>query len=92
MIAGVVFNLKANSIINDFETKPASYSSDQDSTRKTYQTIAWVGYGAGVACVATGAALFGIGLKAGRSNASTGVALLPAVGQGQTGVLLTGGF
>jgi hypothetical protein len=91
LIAGVVFNLKANSIIDDFETKPASYSSSQDSSRKTYETVAWIGYGVGAACVATGAVLFGIGLKAGH-NSSTSVALLPAVGDGRTGLVISGGF
>jgi hypothetical protein len=91
VIAGVVFNLKANSIINDFETKPGSYTSNQESNRKTYETVAWVGYGVGAACVATGAVLFGIGLRANRAS-STSVAVLPTVGRGQSGVLLTGGF
>ena len=91
VIAGVVLNLKANSMINEFETTPASYTASKDSSRKTYETLAWVSYGVGAACVATGAVLFGIGLKAGRSS-STNVALSPAVGDGHAGVLLTGGF
>ena len=91
VVAGVVFNLQANSAISEFETKPGSYTPSKDSNRKTYRTLAWTGYGVGAACVAAGAVLFGIGLKAGRS-ASTSVALLPTVGDGHAGVALTGGF
>ena len=88
--AGVVFNLKSNSIINQWETS-VSYSTAKDSDSKTYRTMAWVGYGVGAACIATGAILFGFGLKAGASS-STNVAILPAFGPGQAGALLTGGF
>ncbi len=91
MVVGIVFNVKSNSIISNFETKPGSYTPSQDSSRKTYQSLAWVSYGVGAACVATGAVLFGIGFNAGRTS-STSVALFPTVGDGQAGVLLTGGF
>ncbi len=88
--AGVVFNLMSNSIINQWETS-VSYSAAKDSESKTYRTMAWVGYGVGAACIATGAILFGFGLKAGASS-STNVAILPAFGPGQAGAVLTGGF
>jgi hypothetical protein len=87
--AGVVFNLKSNSIVNQWETS-VSYPKDQ-STEKTYRNLAWAGYGVGAVCVVTGAILYGVGLKSGASS-STDVALLPAFGPGQAGAMLTGGF
>jgi hypothetical protein len=90
-VAGVVLNLKVNSMVDQIETTSNGYSTSKVDQRNTYETLSWVGYGVGAACVATGAVLFGIGLKSGGSS-STSVALLPALGAGQTGVLLTGGF
>ncbi len=91
VVAAVVLNIKANSVVNDMESTSNGYSPGKVDDRKTYETLSWVGYGLGAACVATGAVLFGIGLKSGGSG-STSVALLPAVGPGQAGVSLTGGF
>ena len=91
VVAAVVLNVKANSLVNQMETTSNGYSSAKVDSRKTYETLSWVGYGLGAACVATGAVLFGIGLKSGGSS-STSVALLPVLGAGQAGALLTGGF
>lgn len=90
-LAGVLLNVKTNSMINEFETTPASYTHSKDSDRETYKSLAWVGYGVGAVCVATGAVLFGIGLKA-RSRASTNIALVPRVGDRHAVILLSGGF
>jgi hypothetical protein len=89
--AGVVFNLESNALINDMETKVGGYSTGNDSNSKTYKTLAWVGYGAGAACLVTGAILYGVGYRPSESS-STSVAILPAFGPGQAGALLTGGF
>jgi len=91
VVAAVVLNVKANSMVDQIETTSNGYSTSKVDERKTYETLSWVGYGLGAACVATGAVLFGIGLKSGGSS-STSVALLPALGAGHAGVLLTGGF
>jgi hypothetical protein len=91
VVAAVILNVKANSKVNEIETTSNGYSPAKVDERNTYETLSWVGYGLGAACVATGAVLFGIGLKSGGSS-STSVALLPALGAGQAGVLLTGGF
>jgi len=91
VVAGVVFNLKANSLINDIETKVGTYSAAKENDQKSYKTLAWVGYGVGAACVVTGAVLIGIGAKPGPAS-TTDVALVPSVGPGQVGALLTGGF
>jgi len=89
-VAGVLLNLKVNSMVKTMDTTVGNYQS-RNSDRKDYQTMAWIGYGAGAACVVTGAILYGFGLRAGGSS-STNVALLPALGPGQAGALLTGEF
>jgi hypothetical protein len=88
--AGVFFNVKANALSNDMATTVGNYEA-RNTDRKNYETLAWVGYGVGAACVVTGAILYGIGRKTGRDS-STSVALLPAIGPGQAGAFLTGGF
>jgi len=88
--AGVFFNLKANTLSKDMATTVGNYEA-RNTDLKTYKTMAWVGYGVGAACVVTGAILYGIGRKSGKDS-STSVALLPAIGPGQAGALLTGGF
>jgi len=91
VVGGIVLNLKANSMVNSMETGVGAYSSAKESDQKTYRTLAWVGYGAGAACVAAGAILIGVGIKSG-TGSSTSVALVPAVGPAQVGAVLTGGF
>ncbi len=89
--AGIAFNLKVNSMVNDMETKVDNYSEGQDSSRKTYQTLGWVGYGVGAACIATGVVLIAVGATS-RRPSSTAVSLVPAVGRDQAGLLLAGAF
>jgi hypothetical protein len=50
-VAGVLLNLKVNAMVKDMDTTVGNYES-RNSDRKTYQTMAWIGYGAGAACVA----------------------------------------
>jgi len=87
--AGVLLNVKANSMVNDMYKTSNGYT--EESNRKTYQTLSWVGYGVGAACVVTGAILYGVGLSAKPSH-SDDVALLPMVGPNQAGAVLTGAF
>jgi hypothetical protein len=91
-VAGIVFNLKANSMADEMENTVDAYRDSKSSSQKTYGTLAWVGYGVGAACIATGTVLIAIGASRGGSSKDTGVALVPAVGPGQAGVLLRGGF
>lgn len=88
--AGIAFNLKVNSMVSDMETQLNYYTSNGDSTRSTYRTLAWVGYGAGAACVATGSILVAIGLA--RTSSSSNVALVPAVMPHQAGMAFRGAF
>lgn len=88
LVGGIVFNLESNSVARDLK-KTDGYTSDRESDRKTYATLAWVGYGVGAACVATGTVLFLLGL---RSTSAPSVALVPAVGPDQAGAALKGTF
>ena len=90
VVAGVVFNIEANNIVNQFESS-VSYSTSRNADISTYKTMAWVGYGVGAACLVTGALLFGLGLRGG-SSSPTNVAILPVVAPGQAGAMLAGGF
>lgn len=91
VVTGLVLNLKANGLVNDWETNPGSYSTSNEDEQKTYKTLGWVGYGVGAACVAAGAVLIGVGARS-RASSSGEVALVPTVGPGQMGAMLTGAF
>lgn len=92
VVAGIAFNLKANSMVDDMQTTVDAYTSGKNSSQNTYKTLAWVGYGVGAACIATGAVLIAVGASRRGSSSQTEVALVPSVGPGQAGVLLSGGF
>jgi hypothetical protein len=91
VIAGIILNSKVNGMASDMETTPGGYSASKESDRKTYETLGWIGYGLGAACVATGAILYIVGRKAGPSD-STQVAIVPTISGGQTGAVLVGAF
>ena len=88
LVAGIVFNLKSNSLAQDLK-KTDGYTSGKESDRKTYATLAWLGYGVGAACVATGAILYLLGS---RSDGDGTVALLPLFAPGQAGAVVKGAF
>jgi hypothetical protein len=90
--AGLYFNLTANSMVNEMQTKVDGFTSSKNSKQKTYKTLGWVGYGVGAACVTTGVILIAIGASGPSSPTQAQVALVPVVGSGQAGVLLQGGF
>jgi hypothetical protein len=90
VVAGILFNVKANGLVSDMR-KVDGYTSGKESDHSTYQTLTWVGYGAGAACIAGGAILYVLGLRS-AAPASTSVALVPAIGPGQAGMTLEGAF
>jgi hypothetical protein len=90
VIAGVAFNLKANSMANEMEGTVDAYTPSKDSSQKTYQTLTWVGYGVGAACLATGTILTIVGM--GRQSTGADVALAPTFSPSHAGVVLRGGF
>src|SRR5450631_479632 len=91
--AGVILNLKANSLAKNLEAANGSsttlYSRSTESSRSSYQALGWVGYGAGVACLVGGAVFYLLGHSQGQ-NAQ--VAFVPAVGAGHVGAALQGAF
>jgi hypothetical protein len=89
LVTGVILNLKVNSMASDLEGL-GQYSDSKESQRKTYQTLGWVGYGAGAACVATGAVLYYLGVRAGQSPPA--VALLPMLSGDLAGAAVGGRF
>lgn len=91
LVAGVIFNLKVNSMASDMESTPGGYSASKESDRKTFETLGYAGYGVGAACVATGAILYVVGLKSSSRNTSS-VALAPTFAPGQVGALIKGAF
>lgn len=92
VIAGYFFGKKSNDLIAEMQSHPDDYSSNKHSNQQTYKTLAWVGYGVGAACIAGGVVMIAIGASRPASPAQTEVALMPAIGPGQAGILLRGGF
>lgn len=90
LIAGVVLNLKVNSMSSDLQ-KPDNFNRDTDTSRKNYKTLGWISYGVGAACLAGGSLLYYLGWHSGRNSGSS-VALVPNVAPGTAGAALTGAF
>jgi hypothetical protein len=93
LVAGVVLNLKVNSMTSDLE-KPNAYNRSTNSTRETYKTMTWIAYGVGGAAVAAGAVLYAIGWsKEGASSSGEAtVSLAPSLVPGFAGLAMTGVF
>ena len=90
IITGVALNLKVNSMATDMENL-GNYSASKESQRKTYETIGWIGYSVGAACIATGAVLYYLGVRTARQNSAT-LALLPLLAPNHAGASLGGTF
>jgi hypothetical protein len=92
VVAGYFLGKKSNDMISEMQTNPDKYTSAKHSSQQTYKTLAWVSYGVGAACIAGGAVMIAIGASRRASPTQTEVALVPALGPGQAGILLRGGF
>jgi tetratricopeptide (TPR) repeat protein len=86
IIAGLVFNLKVNSMASDFQNLNG-YTDAKESDRKTYRTLGWIGFGVGAACIATGAVLYYLGVRA--ETTSPALALGP---DGSVAAVVKGAF
>lgn len=86
LLAGVLLNLKVNSMKSDLEN---DYDPSVASDRKTYKTIAWSSYAAGTTCLVAGVVLTYLGRA--KPNPS-GVAVLPTVNTDLAGAVVTGAF
>jgi hypothetical protein len=90
VVAGILFGVKANSLASDME-KLNGYSPDKESSRKTYETLGWIGYGVGAACIATGGVLYFLGARAGATETPR-AAFAPIIAPDQAGVAIRGAF
>jgi hypothetical protein len=86
LVAGVILNLKVNSMSSDLE-KQYNYDPSADSTRKGYKTAGWVSYGVGATCLVGGAILYYFGWRKGSA-----VSVGPAIEPSMAGAILTGAF
>ena len=91
LIAGIALNIKVNSLATEMEDTPGAWSTGKESSRKTYQTLGWVAYGAGAACVVTGAIFYLLGRQSG-SESNTTAALLPTFSASHIGFSLSGAY
>jgi hypothetical protein len=87
---GVILNLKANQMSSDLE-KPDNYSRRTESSRNTYETLGWVSYGLGAACLVTGSLLYYLGWRS-AAVSSTPVAWAPTISPDMAGVAVEGSF
>jgi hypothetical protein len=92
IVTGVIFNMKANSAINDMEHQLGAYSESSVNDQRKYKTLAWDGYGVGAACAVAGGVLIGLGVTRSGPKPSDQVAVAPSILPGQVGAVLTGGF
>jgi hypothetical protein len=88
LVAGVVLNLKHESLVNEQNTH---FSRSRESDVSTYMTWSLVGYGVGAAAVLAGGTLWFLGRRSSSSTEQT-VALLPVVDAHAAGCVLQGGF
>jgi hypothetical protein len=88
LTTAVLLNLNANKMANDLN-KPEGYDQDKVSQRNTKQTLSWIGYGVGAACLTGSAILLYFGYRSGDSSR---VALTPSVVPGQAGLSVQGVF
>ncbi len=89
LLTAVALNLKANSMADDLN-QPTGYSRSKVSQRSTYETMSWVGYGVGSACLVGGAIVYYVGYL--RNHDASQVALLPSFSPDHVGLSLHGAF
>jgi hypothetical protein len=91
LAGGLVCNLQANSLANDLNGP--TYDRDKASSRDTYVTLGWVGYGVGAAAIVTGATLFILGGRSGATaETSATVSLAPVLLPGLASLSLRGSY
>ena len=85
LVAGVVLNLKANSLASSI-TPPNTYQRSTESQRETYQTMSYIGYGVGAAALVAGTVVYLLGRSDAHDSGAT-VALVPTIGPGTAGAM-----
>lgn len=91
LASGLLCNLQANSLAKDLSG--TTYDRGKASTRDTYVTLGWFGYGVGAAALATGATLFFLGEHSGTTaDSATAVSLTPVLAPGLASLSLRGSY
>jgi tetratricopeptide (TPR) repeat protein len=85
---GVAFHLRARSLSDDLSEPGVTFDPDKESSGKTSETLAYIGYAAGGALVISGAALYFFGRRAERER----LAILPSLTPGSVGLVVSGGL
>ncbi len=89
LVGGIVLNLKANSLADSIDPPSHTFSRDTESTRSSYETLAWISYGVGAAGIAAGAVLYVLGWS---SSGDSKVAIFPMLAPGLAGAGLRSTF
>ncbi len=79
LATGIALNLKSNSLMNEMYP-PGHYDANKDSTRRSYKTWAWVGYGVGTAAILAGTTMCVLGWKAKDNRPQISLGPLPITG------------
>ena len=85
---GVVMNLKANTLADQLNS-PTGYERNKLSEQLRYETLSWVGYGLGAACLIGGTVLYLVGSA---DAESAKITLRPVVAPGIASLSLQGSF
>jgi hypothetical protein len=85
VVAGVLLNVQANSLADGVNQH---YSRSKASTHSSYETLSWVGYGLGAAAIVSAGICYVLGVRQRGSSSAPDVAVLPAAGRGQGGLIL----
>jgi hypothetical protein len=92
--AGVAFSLLTKSTQGQVESdgRRNVFDPDKYSRGQTYASLQWVGYGVGAVAIAAGALMMFARGTTSQPGGGQQLALVPAVGSGQAGLSLQGGF
>jgi hypothetical protein len=85
---GVIMNMKANTLADQLNS-PTGYERNNVSNQLRYQTLSWVGYGLGAACLISGTVLYLVGSA---DTEPSKVALRPVIVPGLASLSLQGAF
>jgi hypothetical protein len=90
---GVLCNRKVNSLTDELNTlrQNGGWNQGKESSRNSYETLGWIGYGVGAAALATGTTLYIVGASRKTETTST-VALVPVIFPGIASVSLQGRY
>jgi hypothetical protein len=69
-----------NSLSDDLNTlrQNGGWNQDKESSRNSYETLGWIGYGVGAAAIITGTTLYILGASR-KTETTLTVALIPVV-------------